>query len=510
MNFRLPKTRRYRVLLYIMSTFLVLLAIDMIWARIWRHISVSPETTHITSPLKPDGTPDFLAFINDQTSLGVTQENNAAIPFVMALTPTRHDENDKEIVMKELYERLNITPPAVPLKSVSFDSYLQNKNKDQTSDARNKADELIRLHPWSPAEHPDAVAWLRESKPMLDALPEITSRPRWFMPAISHNGLLISVLLPWLSEARNLCNIALSRAMMNIHEGHFADAQTDIIACHKLGRLFAQNWTLIDYLVGTAIDNAALQADATFVSAPNLPAEARRQFITQIDALAPFPTQTHPLEFERYAILDCLIFSAQHPVQAISMIRDVEGGESAALPDWLIGLGAALHPAHYNAVLRKVNVFYDGFIQASKAPGTIEREKLLAQVEANASIFSSGAAGPLGDPSSRFASLLIPALHHAFQIEESHDMNISLARISLALASYHADKGAYPVTLAPLAPEYIPAIPTDAFTEEPLHYKADAGGYLLYSVGPNRKDDGGQPHDNTHGTDYDLVFKMPN
>ena len=45
--------------------------------------------------------------------------------------------------------------------------------------------------------------------------------------------------------------------------------------------------------------------------------------------------------------------------------------------------------------------------------------------------------------------------------------------------------------LAQLRPKYLKAIPNDLFTEKPLVYKRRGGGYVLYSVGPNMKDDDG-------------------
>jgi hypothetical protein len=64
--------------------------------------------------------------------------------------------------------------------------------------------------------------------------------------------------------------------------------------------------------------------------------------------------------------------------------------------------------------------------------------------------------------------------------------------LAFALAGYRADHmGKYPPTLAELAPAYIDVLPKDPFTDGDLHYKSDGEGYLLYSVGPNGKDDGG-------------------
>ncbi len=65
---------------------------------------------------------------------------------------------------------------------------------------------------------------------------------------------------------------------------------------------------------------------------------------------------------------------------------------------------------------------------------------------------------------------------------------------SLARQSWHADRGGYPATLDELVPEYLATVPTDPFGDRPLTYRRTADGYQLYSLGPNRVDDGGQKH----------------
>ena len=71
-------------------------------------------------------------------------------------------------------------------------------------------------------------------------------------------------------------------------------------------------------------------------------------------------------------------------------------------------------------------------------------------------------------------------------------MQFDLTRLAFALAAYHADHGTYPAKLADLAPKYVAEVPKDIFNASELHYRPEGGGYLLYSVGVNGKDDGGK------------------
>jgi len=64
--------------------------------------------------------------------------------------------------------------------------------------------------------------------------------------------------------------------------------------------------------------------------------------------------------------------------------------------------------------------------------------------------------------------------------------------LSRSMLAEHADHGKYSADLKALAPAYLKEIPTDLFTAgNPLSYKVTGKTYLLYSVGPDGKDDGG-------------------
>ena len=71
--------------------------------------------------------------------------------------------------------------------------------------------------------------------------------------------------------------------------------------------------------------------------------------------------------------------------------------------------------------------------------------------------------------------------------------SIDLARVACALERYRLAHGEYPETLDTLAPQFIAQLPHDIINGQPLHYRREASGqFILYSVGWNETDDGGQ------------------
>ena len=55
---------------------------------------------------------------------------------------------------------------------------------------------------------------------------------------------------------------------------------------------------------------------------------------------------------------------------------------------------------------------------------------------------------------------------------------------------------------------YVKAIPKDLFTDKPLIYSRKGKGYILYSLGPNMKDDGGVSREQADSDDFDIVVRV--
>jgi hypothetical protein len=65
---------------------------------------------------------------------------------------------------------------------------------------------------------------------------------------------------------------------------------------------------------------------------------------------------------------------------------------------------------------------------------------------------------------------------------------------AIALKRYQLRHGKLPSSLEALVPEFLPALPYDYMSAKPLCYRHKTdGSYVLYSVGVDGKDDGGDP-----------------
>jgi len=71
---------------------------------------------------------------------------------------------------------------------------------------------------------------------------------------------------------------------------------------------------------------------------------------------------------------------------------------------------------------------------------------------------------------------------------------------AIALKRFQLKHGRWPETAGELVPEFLPSVPIDPYDGKPLKYHPNPDGtFLLYSVGENGVDDGGDPSNTAPG-----------
>jgi hypothetical protein len=105
-------------------------------------------------------------------------------------------------------------------------------------------------------------------------------------------------------------------------------------------------------------------------------------------------------------------------------------------------------------------------------------------------------------------NLLAPALTKCFVSVAKGEAMHRLSRLGLAATAYRLKHGKLPASLEVLTPEFIPRIPTDPFDGKPMRMKIDGADLLIYSIGPDAKDDGGTVGPSLDGWNGDIVFRL--
>ena len=122
-----------------------------------------------------------------------------------------------------------------------------------------------------------------------------------------------------------------------------------------------------------------------------------------------------------------------------------------------------------------------------------------------------------GSPKYFLSSMLAPALEQASAKAARIETQRELVVTAIALKRYQLRHGRLPPDLKSMVPEYLSQTPKDFMDGRELRYRPNAeGGFLLYSVNEDGKDDGGDatlpkdrqdPHNLFNGRD--MVWPMP-
>jgi hypothetical protein len=106
-------------------------------------------------------------------------------------------------------------------------------------------------------------------------------------------------------------------------------------------------------------------------------------------------------------------------------------------------------------------------------------------------------------------ALVMPAILKVGQAYQRDQAYLRCAVVAVAAERYRLDHHDWPATLDALVPDYLKAVPADPYDGKPLRYKRLADGAVVYSVGPDRTDDGGaRNRANTLAQRTDYPFRL--
>ncbi len=496
--------------------------------------TISKETTYVTAPLDKDGRINYAAALNERLRKGVTPQNNANVLLWKAVGPHPVRAN----MPPEFFQWMGIdAPPESGEYFVAHERYIKERLKiddpEQIMEFENQLGRAVR-RPWKPEQYPGIAGWLKANEKPLAVVFEATKCSHYFSPLVptrDKKGMssgLVGALLPVAQTCRRLADVFSARAMLHLGAGRYDDAWQEILACHRLGRLVAHGSTMIEFLVGVAIDSVASNADLVFVASPELTSAQIKERLRDLQRLPTMPGLAEKVDLgERFEFLDIVMLIDRYGIKYLEGLSDGAGTQSKfsnLFGDLVLGM------VDWDPALRNINRWYDRTVAAIGEKDRGVRDKRLEGIEEDVkalktevleSMNSGRFAAALSDEKNSASVLgksigdilishMLPAVRklqqHSDRIEQVH-RNLHLA---FALAAYRRDHGSYPRNLEALAPNYLPQIPQDLFTGKPLVYRPSENGYLLYSFGPNGRDDEGHGFDDDpRGDDESVRMPLP-
>ena len=526
---RVPK------LIQLIAVFSILTTNAILWAQhgpgrnpVKKEVTISPETTFLTAPLRPDGSVDLAAGINKRMKEGVTPQNNACVLLIEAIRPLQ-DWDTPPTYFDELERR----PPPRDRGHVN---HLLSGITDPSSEADQQRFDLIyeflggKPRPWTRSEFPEIAKVIDGDEAPLRIVHAAAQRDRFYSPIITRGVAdvdplpMLATLDPMTSEMPYLVHSLRFRAMLNLGEGNLEAAWKDLFASLRLGRLVgmgpskehAHRNYILEELNCAAMEAylrkthpSALQAKRYLKALRSLPSRARLS--KKFDLT------------ERCTYLDSLLVIRANREDAIALL-DVEQGLAAA--GKMVNLFWS-DSITWDDTLRSGNTYYNRLVENLEIPSFSRRrdavdslrQELKAVADKTMGIqVKENAERPIElddaelDSKSRLlaamvAGTMLSDINRYIHLEDRVRQRFAHIEIALALAAFHADHSAYPSSLNELTPKYLTKVPEDTYSGQAPIYRRRDRGYLLYSVGENLKDDGGRDSDDTPAGD-DLSVRM--
>jgi hypothetical protein len=491
-------------------------------------VPIGKETTFATGPIDAGGYIDYEAALNDRLREKITPQTNAVVLLVKAFGPgpagSEYPPGFLKLVgMDEL--------PAKGEYFYGLDQHLKDNlhlppnEFDTVYDQQSKATK----RPWAIQDYPHVGAWLIGNEKALAIVVEATTRPHYFLPRVTRrdaNGkrdLLIGAPLPNVQKCRELAKALAARAMCRLNEGKDDQAWQDLLATHRLAALVSSGSSLLEFLVGVAIDAVACQADLAYLEHAKLTAKQLQVRLKELQALPSMAPVAGKVDLEvRFTYLDSLQSLLRGGVTAIPGLTDAPNEVD------LQEQKRILEKIDWSPAFQEGNKWYDRMVAALKIKDRAAREKQFDRIDEELNALKINAekekelfaelTKPGGQPDKVVSKaigdvlirLLMPAVRKVQGAWERSEQIRYNVQIAFALAAYRLDNQRYPAKLDGLAPKYLAAVPLDVFTGKPLTYHPKDNGYLFYSFGENGKDDDGRWHtDEPAGDDPGVRMPMP-
>jgi hypothetical protein len=504
--------------------FLVALAAGVVFAGdppkpVVARVTPAADTTVATGPVDKDGFIDYETALNERMRGKITPNSNAVVLLFAAIGPKPEGAE----LHADFYTWLGTPPPALDGAYLTPAEKFFPEARGDTLEAFYEFYGELRKTPWTAQAQPRFAAWLAGNEKPLLAVTDAAERPDYYYPFVSRPRddsprLLIGALLSLVQKVRVLAPMLGARAMLRCGEKQYDAAWADLLAVHRLGRLMSKGASIIEMLVGIAIDAIARADTLAFLEHAPLTATQLAKCRADFEKLPPMAAAADKLGLsERFTYLDVMQSIRQygfHPeLQVIDLPTPNVDRKRVA---------AVLADLDWDRVLRRGNRWYDRFETALRKPTRAARLTALTDLEAElgtatdgtdlTALFKGYTAEKRAAASDAFAlplvQALLPAVRKVQEASDRHEQNRRTLAVAFALAAYRAEYDESPEKLADLVPRHLAAVPRDLYNGKPLVYKRTAAGYEVYSVGVNGTDDGGRLMTDTPRGD-DLGVRLP-
>jgi hypothetical protein len=256
-------------------------------------------------------------------------------------------------------------------------------------------------------------------------------------------------------------------AVFKAEDGNIEEAIDQCLAARRFLRVYLQEPFLINYLVATACMKQVAVCLQKIVSDRKIETDTLRKILEEWNSSPWREGLVWSLESERiYGLENALLYLK---------------GEHELIN---LGLGGKLYYWVFRPVYKSEIIWlmgnYDRLLKATEMPYYASRDSKELEAMINSTPWYY-----------KISSLFLPNAVTVLFKRATLNAMFETARVGIACKIYKNMHGDFPEDLAELSPEILEEIPVDPFTGHPFIYKKQETGIMIYSIGSNLKDDGG-------------------
>lgn len=274
--------------------------------------------------------------------------------------------------------------------------------------------------------------------------------------------------MPYFASFRSLARLLLADAQVKESEGDYAGAAQADLDTMRLGVMMPRGSSLIGKIVGITWE--AMGRRDLWQEVPHLRAAEASDAASRLRTIGGSSTSwASTLQEEKWDTSAALLKEMRKP-----------GWQTALLDEMVPDVAAKrllarlrLFPYSKRQIMRSYTAYMDAAIEDARLPYSRSRRgRRLPNDPINQAILPISSLDTFG-----------------YAMDQTEN---SMLEVALALHAYDLDHAGYPGRLEDLVPRYLSSVPIDPFGgAHSLRYYRDGANYVLYSVGPNARDDGG-------------------
>jgi hypothetical protein len=360
----------------------------------------------------------------------------------------------------------------------------------------------------------DLRAHLAAQAEALDLLRELVERPNLDFHLDYTSGPMLT--LPHLTSLRRAAHHLSAAALYDLHRGDAASASTNVMAMLAMAQGMRDEPLSVSQFVRISIVHMALAANWELLQSTNVPADVLAELQRVWSQLAFVDAGEQSLLMGR-AMTQGILEDMHHSAAAL---RNMTRGPNRAAPRsgyWMDDALDMAKRAGYESLARtkeaqwRLTWSLEDELRSLKGwQVLIDAMRLAKTTRAFAPALLQQGAGltalgfqegsiigkiDSGEADLRtFFSEWVAQVSRLLSLVLTAEAAKQMAITAIALKRYQLETGTYPVDLNELVPKFMSELPRDPVDGQPIRYRpAEGQSFMLYSIGADGKDDGGDP-----------------